>query len=33
MLRDVYFLQVLFGAIGITLMILGIIERRKEFEG
>ena len=33
MLRDVYFLQVLFGAIGITLMILGIIERKKEFDG
>lgn len=33
MLREVYFLQVLFGAIGITLMILGIIERKREFEG
>jgi len=33
MLREVYFLQVIFGLIGITLMILGIIERKKEFDG
>ena len=33
MLRDVHFLHILYAGLGIVLMILGIIERKKEIEG
>jgi len=33
MLRQVYFLQLLFGVIGLTIIVLGIFERKKELEG